>query len=113
MTDDQFETLLSRAFKRKEPSQTDVERVLTRLAGPLPRQKFALWRMPAVLLDWQFAPAWPRVAALACCAALGFYIGIAGIDRQFVNAADTAPSYVGGGIGMIAFEPDPFTGGRP
>jgi len=113
MIDDQFEKLLRHALRRKEPSQTDVERVLKRLAGPLPRQKFALWRLPTVLLDWQFAPAWPRVAVLACCAALGFSIGIAGIDRQFVNA-DAVSSYVGGGgIGMIAFEPDPFPGGRP
>ena len=89
-----------------------VERVLKRLGGPLPRQKLPLWRLPAVLLDWQFAPAWPRVAALACCAALGFIVGIAGLDRPF-DPGVTPASIGGGDIGSIVFEPDSFTGGRP
>ena len=63
-----------------------------------------------MLLDWQFAPAWPRVAALACCAALGFFIGLAGVDRQFSGANYVAG---GGGLGTITFEPDPLTGARP
>ncbi len=111
MNEDQFEQLLRGALKREQPNPTEVDRVLKRLAGPLPRQKFALWRLPNVLLDWQFAPAWPRVAALACCAALGFVIGIAGVDRQF----GPGQGYIagGGGIGTIAFEPDPLTGARP
>src|SRR3974377_1968098 len=116
MNKDQFEVFLEDALKRVSKAPADdtaaAERVLKRLAGPLPRQKFALWRLPTVLLDWQFAPAWPRVAALACCAALGFSIGIAGIDRQFVND-DAVSSYVGGGgLGLIAFEPDPFPAPR-
>lgn len=114
MTEDQFEKFLARALKRREPPQAEKEavaRVMKHLAGPLPRQQFALWRLPAVLLDWQFAPAWPRVAALACCAALGFYVGIAGLDRRFDSPP---PAYVGGGgIGAITFEPDPLTGARP
>ena len=115
MTEEQFEKFLKTALTRRtETPQTDrdaVERVLKRLSGPLPRQKFALWRWPSVLLDWQFAPAWPRVAALAGCAALGFYIGIAGIDRRFDAPA---PAFVGGGsIGTITFEPEAFTGARP
>src|SRR5512139_3469843 len=99
MNEDQFEKLLGNALQRREPPQADVDRVLKRLAGPLPRQKFALWRLPSVLLDWQFAPAWPRVAALACCAALGFFIGIAGIDRQIVPGQGYIAG--GGGIGTI------------
>ncbi len=115
MTEDEFDKFLSRALKRTDESQAEREavvRVLKRLGGPLPRQKFALWRLPAVLLDWQFAPAWPRVAALAGCAVLGFFIGIAGIDRQLGHPG---PAYVvgGGGIGTITFEPDPLTGARP
>jgi len=61
--------------------------------GPLPRQQLAWWRLPAVLLDWEFAPAWPRVAVLATCAALGFAIGLIGIDRQ-VDSVDAALAYV-------------------
>ncbi len=117
MTNEQFQAFLETALKRRAqaPQGDDaaVDRVLARLGAPLPRQKIPLWRLPAVLLDWQFAPAWPRVAALACCAALGFVIGIAGLDRGYgrldapfalANRAD---------IGSIVFEPEPLTGARP
>jgi hypothetical protein len=117
MKDEQFEKLLASALKhhRQAPpaDEAAVERVLNRLSGPLPQQKQPLWRLPAVLLDWQFAPAWPRMAALACCLAVGFAIGLTGIDRSF-DGPGVAPAFVGGGgIGTITFEPDPFTGGRP
>ena len=74
-------------------------------AGPLPRQKVPLWRWPAVLLDWQFAPAWPRLAALACCAALGFVIGIAGVDRRFDGGGTPFAVASRTDIGSIVFEP--------
>ena len=91
-----------------------VERVLKRLAGPLPRQKVPLWRLPGVLLDWQFAPAWPRVAALAGCAALGFVIGIAGVDRRFDGGGTPFSSVASrSDIGSIVFEPEALTGARP
>jgi hypothetical protein len=117
MNDEQFEKLLQSALKRDRQTppadEAAVERVLRRLSGPLPRQKQSLWRLPAVLLDWQFAPAWPRMAALACCAVVGFAIGITGIDRRF-DEPGAAPAFVGGGgIGTITFEPDGFTGARP
>jgi hypothetical protein len=117
MTNEQLEKLLESTLKRHRHSppadEATVERVLRRLSGPLPRQKRPLWRLPAVLLDWQFAPAWPRMAALACCAAVGFAIGLTGVDRRFENPG-APPAYVGGGgIGTITFEPDAFTGGRP
>jgi hypothetical protein len=84
MDNEQLETFLQRALKRRsETPEADAAtaRILKRLGGPLPRQKISFWRLPEVLLDWQFAPAWPRVAALACCAVLGFMVGIAGIGR--------------------------------
>jgi hypothetical protein len=53
------------------------------------------------------------MAALACCAALGFFVGLAGIDRRIDDTA-AAPAFVGGGgIGSITFEPEAFTGVRP
>jgi hypothetical protein len=117
MTNEQFDNFLETALKRHRQSppadEAAVERVLKRLSGPLPRQKQPLWRLPAVLLDWQFAPAWPRMAALACCAAVGFAIGITGVDRRF-ESPGAPPAFVGGGgIGAITFEPDAFTGARP
>src|SRR5207344_1342625 len=71
MTDEQFEDFLTTTLKRDaKPADADaVDRVLARLRGPLPRQKQPLWRFPGVLLNWDFAPAWPPMAALACCAA--------------------------------------------
>jgi hypothetical protein len=116
MTDDQFESFIDSALKRhaKAPPSdaAAVERVLKRLS-PLPRQKLPLWRLPGVLLDWQFAPAWPRVAALACCAALGFVIGIAGIDRRFDGADARFAIASRADLGSIVFEPEPLTGARP
>ena len=117
MNKKQLQDFLEAALKRhtQAPPADDaaVERVLKRLSGPLPRQKMPLWRLPGVLLDWQFAPAWPRMAALACCAALGFVIGISGLDRHIdpTDAAFTVASRAD--IGSIVFEPEPLTGARP
>ena len=115
MTNEQFDHLLGRALKRQAEMQVGedaINRVLSRIAGPLPRQKQPLWRLPAVLVDWQFAPAWPRMAALACCAALGFGIGIAGLDRPF-DRLDSPFSVGTRDIGSIVSEPDTLTGERP
>ena len=111
-----FENLLATTLKRSvdapQPDTAAVNRVLARLSGPLPRQKFAPWRLPAVLLDWEFAPAWPRVVALATCAVLGFVIGLIGLDRQ-VDTADAALSYVSrADLGGIVFEAEPPRGAK-
>ena len=117
MTEQQFQKFLETALKRRAETphadEAAVERVLKRLSGPLPRQKLPLWRLPAVLLDWQFAPAWPRVAALACCAALGFFIGIAGLDRSLDGTGSPFSVTNHTGLGSIVFEPEPLTGARP
>jgi hypothetical protein len=117
MNEKQLQDFLEAALKRqtKAPPTDDaaVARVLKRLSGPLPRQKMPLWRLPGVLLDWQFAPAWPRVAALACCAALGFVIGIAGIDRRFDDADARFAIASRADLGSIVFEPEALTGARP
>jgi len=109
MSNDRLDAILSETLKRNaEASHADkaaAMRVLARLS-PLPRQKQSLWRLPGVLLDWQFAPAWPRVAALASCAVVGFAIGLSGVDRSvnptvapysFVSDADFAGSLLGSG----------------
>ncbi len=117
MTKKQLPELLEAALKRvmqaPPPDEAAVARMLKRLSGPLPRQKTPLWRWPAVLLDWQFAPAWPRVAALACCAALGFVIGIAGVDRRFDGGGEPFAVASRADIGSIVFEPEALTGARP
>ena len=117
MTGEQFERFLKTTLTRETQAspggdEAAVERVLKRLSGPLPRQKQPLWRLPAVLLNWEFAPAWPRMAALACCAALGFVVGIAGLDRPF-DRLDVTYGVGNRDIGSIVSEPDSLTGERP
>ena len=116
MNNEQFDKFLAGALKHrdKSPQAADaaVERVFKRLSGPLPRQKAPFWRLPAVLLDWQFAPAWPRVAALACCAAAGFVIGIVGLDRRFEPSASPYSIVSSGDLGSIVYDPEPLTGAR-
>jgi hypothetical protein len=90
-----------------------AERVLARLSGPLPRQKLPFWRLvPAVLLDWQFAPAWPRMAALGACAVLGFCVVLSGLDRR-IDGMDGAYVMASADLGNIVFAPEPLSGARP
>ena len=103
-----IESGLARHNRRAELDDDAAERVLKRLAGPLPPQKRRWWRLPPVLLDWQFGPAWPRLAALGACAVLGFFIGIASIDLG-LNPLDTNS----GGFGAAVFEPEVLTGAQP
>ena len=110
--DDFLETALKRQMQASPADEATVERVLRRLSGRLPRQKQPLWRLPSVLLNWEFAPAWPRMAALVCCAALGFVIGIAGLDRPF-DRLGTSSGFGNHDIGSIVSEPDTLTGERP
>jgi hypothetical protein len=117
MQKDRFDEFLDKALTRQtkasQPDDAAVERVHKRLGGPLPRQKLPWWQLPNVLLDWQFAPAWPRVAVLAGCAAVGFAIGITGIDRR-IEPADAAFTVASNGdLGSIVFEPEALTGARP
>jgi len=111
MSNDRLDAILSETLKRDADISRDDEaaavRVLARLSS-LPRQQQPFWRLPLVLLDWQFAPAWPRVAALASCAVIGFAIGFSGVDRtvnptaapySFVSDADFGGSLLGSGGG--------------
>jgi hypothetical protein len=51
------------------------------------------------------------VAALACCAAIGFMVGITGLDRPFERAGTVVAN--GSDITTAVFEPEPITGARP
>jgi hypothetical protein len=111
MANDRLDQLLTRRFAADADDESAAARVLMRLARPLPRQKTGLLGyLPAVLLDWQFAPAWPRVTALAACAALGFFLGMAGIDARIDDASAFSR---GSGDLSAVFEPEPLTGARP
>lgn len=106
-----LDDVLKRVTAPRPVDDAAVARVLKRLQPPLPRQKVSLWRLTTVLLDWQFAPAWPRMAALACSAILGFYVGIAGLDRPFDQLDQT--TVVSADAGFFVFDPEPLSGARP
>lgn len=116
MNDERLESLLTSALRRPAQTapadETAAARVLARLVS-LPRQRMPLWRWPSVLLDWEFAPAWPRLAALAGCLALGFVIGLAGVDRRLDRLDVSAAAASGADLGLIVFGPEPLTGARP
>jgi hypothetical protein len=109
MTDDRIEKALHAHFTRNAADDASAARVIAKLHGALPPQKRSWFRsLPELLLDWQFAPAWPRMAALAGCAALGLIAGSAGLDR-FVPLQQGARS----DVTQFLFEPEPLTGLRP
>jgi hypothetical protein len=118
MTDEQFESLLGAALKRhaQTPQADDaaMARIFVRLNDPLPNQKGHTWsRWPGVLLDWQFAPAWPRMAALVGFAVLGFAIGITGMDRRIDGRNAHNQLANSGDFSAAMFAPEPLTGARP
>ena len=108
--DARLEAMLARFAAPDAEDERIATRIVGKLNGPLPRQKQPFWRVPAALLDWQFAPAWPRVAALVGCAVIGFSIGIAGVDRTL---AQPDPQIASRDIGTMVFGPELFAGIRP
>lgn len=105
--EDKVERALKQHFARSAGGdEASAARVMIGLAGPLPRQKHSWFKsLPQLLLDWQFAPAWPRMAALAGCVALGFIAGHVSVNRL-------APG-VHTDVAQFVFEPEPLTGLRP
>ena len=74
-----------------DPDADDAaaERLVRKLETmPLPPQKRALAWWPAVLTDWNFAPAWPRVATLAAAAVLGITIGLSNLGTRIAADLD-------------------------
>ena len=105
-----LDAALSHHVQAVTADEAALARLAARINGPLPRQKRPFWRLPSVLLDWQFAPAWPRMAALAGCAVIGFAIGISGLDRHIDGQS---PSLSSPDISATVFDPEPFPGMRP
>jgi len=104
--DSALEAALRRVMTPREAKEA-AERIARRLESraesrTLPPQKRAFARWPTALTSLTFAPAWPRIAALACAAVLGVSIGLSGLGTQIaadldlvrVAAADDAGNYV-------------------
>jgi len=103
---------------RDAEPEADPSSVLRALAArPLPpqRRRF-LWRAwPSELLTLEFAPAWPRLAALAGVAALGFVIGLTDLGPITVatNSEDLTSIVADNDIGAVVFAPDPLPEAHP
>ena len=86
--DSALEAALRRVMEPQDAKQA-AERIARRLeSGPLPAQKRAFAWWPVALSDTTFAPAWPRLAALACAAILGISIGLSGLGTRIAADLD-------------------------
>ena len=84
-----LEAALRRMTADPHAEDTAAERLVRKLdARPLPPQKRPLVWWPAVLTDWNFAPAWPRVATLAAAAVLGITIGLSNVGTRIAADLD-------------------------
>jgi hypothetical protein len=113
MTDDpRLEELLRRHYEAGPTGNEPVpERVLAMLES-LPPQKRAFAWWPAALMDWDFQPAWPRVAALAGAAVLGISIGLSNIGTRIAADLDLVRVASAEDAGNV-FDVDSVTGLRP
>ena len=86
MSDEELDAALRRVLS-SSPEDLAAKRLLARLQS-LPPQKrgFAWW--PAALMDVSFAPAWPRLAALAGAAVLGISIGLSNVGTRIATDLD-------------------------
>jgi hypothetical protein len=111
MTDDhELGVQLRRVMAADDASDAVIQRILVRLET-LPPQKRAFAWWPSALMNWDFAPAWPRIAALAGAAALGISIGLSGFGSRI--AADLALTRVASADDAGLFDSDSVTGLRP
>jgi hypothetical protein len=95
-----------------------MTRVLARLEAPLPPQRRGLWPrlLPAALLEFDLAPAWPRFAALVGIAVLGFAVGLSdagmALTKKSASAIIGIPASSDSDLSLILFEPDPLSAMR-
>ena len=91
------------------PGDGNAARVTAALAArPLPPQRRRWLAWPVELLDFDFAPAWPRVAALACVGLIGFMVGLTDLIAPIGTEPNPTEVVVAGdpGIGSMLFGAD-------
>ena len=104
MSDDELEAALRRVLSTS-PEDLAAKRVLARLhALPPQKRAFAWW--PAALMDMNFAPAWPRLAALAGAAVLGISIGLSNIGARIATDLDLVRVAAADDVSTNAFDLD-------
>ncbi len=95
-----------------------MTRVLARLEATLPPQRRGLWPglLPAALLEFDLAPAWPPFAALVGIAVLGFAVGLSdagmALTKKSASAIIGIPASSDSDLSLILFEPDPLSAMR-
>ena len=92
-----------------------ARRTLAALGGSLPPQQrhgLTAW-LPAVLLEFDFAPAWPRMVALAGIAGLGFMVGLSDLNLPGGRGLMSSSAGSDSDLSMIVFDQDPLSGLRP
>jgi hypothetical protein len=109
MNDHELEAGLRRIMT-PEADDEAVQRLLMRLET-LPPQKRAFAWWPSALTNWDFAPAWPRLAALAGAAVLGISIGLSNVGTRI--ATDLNLVRVASADDTNVFDADSVTGLRP
>jgi len=109
MSDEELEAALRRVMATS-PEDLAAKRLLGRLQS-LPPQKRRLAWWPAALMDASFAPAWPRLAALAAAAVLGISIGLSSVGTRIAADLNLVRVANADDAGTNAFETD--SGLRP
>ena len=108
--DHELEAALRRVLTSTDANGAATQRMIARLET-LPPQKRALAWWPAALLDWNFAPAWPRLAALAGAAVLGISVGLSNVGTRIAADLNLVRIASADDTSTNAFETD--TGLRP
>jgi len=112
MTDDhELDAALGRVLTAGIPSEESaapIVRHFDSLALPPQKRAFAWW--PAALTDWSCAPAWPRVAALACAAVLGITVGLSSLGMRLAADLDLVRGASSDELASSAFDVDQVTG---
>src|SRR5436190_22897284 len=111
-TDQELEATLRRVMTSRDADPAAADRVLARLET-LPPQKRAFAWWPSALMDWNFAPAWPRLAALAGAAALGVSIGLSNFGTRVASDLDLVRVASADDAATNVFDTDSITGIRP
>jgi hypothetical protein len=114
-TSDPMDEVISRHMHKGDTAdEAAANRVLNTLHAPLPRQRHSLFdHWPSLLLNRDFAPAWPRLAALACVAMFGCMIGFVTPNVGVRKSNATTVRIANLDVGSLAFDPEPITGARP
>lgn len=109
MSDHELKSALRRVLVT-EPEELAARRLVARLQSlPPQRRAFAWW--PSALMDRDFAPAWPRLAALAAAAVLGISIGLSSVGLRIASDLDLVQLAAADDPGTNVFDID--SGLRP